>query len=122
LNRKRNRLLWPSSPGKISPDEAGDTNELLAKLLAKAGVVFFYTCGKKEVHAWAFPQGADIVTCAGKIHSDLARGFIRAEIVNYGDLMKVHNMQEAKDHGLVKLVGKDYITQDGDIIEIKFNV
>lgn len=103
-------------------DPSQDINTLLAKVLHKAQIIFFFTAGKKEVHAWSFKNGANIVECAGIIHSDLARGFIRAEIISFTDLMAVHNMQEAKTKGLVKLVGKDYITQDGDVIEIKFNV
>ncbi len=126
FNEEEQVILRGLAPHSLKPtifaDEGTAVNELLEKLLAKANIVFFYTCGKKEVHAWAFNKGSDIVICAGKIHSDLARGFIRAEIVNYQDLIQVHNMQEAKDKGMVKLVGKDYITQDGDIIEIKFNV
>lgn len=99
-----------------------DIDALLEKVLQKAEIAFFYTVGKKEVHAWPFDKGSDIVTCAGKIHSDLARGFIRAEIVSYDDVMSTHNLQEAKTKGLVKTVDRSYIAQDGDIVEIKFNV
>ncbi len=60
--------------------------------------------------------------CAGEIHTDLARGFIRADIVSYEDLMQCHGLQEAKTKGVLKTVGKEYITRDGDIIEIRFNV
>ena len=67
-------------------------------------------------------QDSDIVTCAGKIHSDLARGFIKADIVSYQDFMQVYNMQEARTKGLVKLVDRDYTIRAGDIIEIRFNV
>jgi ribosome-binding ATPase YchF (GTP1/OBG family) len=82
----------------------------------------FYTADKKEVHAWPVKEGADIVTCAGKIHSDLAQGFIKADIVSYDDLIRVYNMQEARSKGLVKLVNRDYAICPGDIIEIRFNV
>jgi len=67
-------------------------------------------------------QDADIVTCAGKIHSDLARGFIKADIVSYDDFLKAYNMQEARTRGLVRVVDRDYTIQAGDIIEIRFNV
>jgi len=67
-------------------------------------------------------RDSDIVTCAGKIHSDLARGFIKADIVSYDDFMQVYNMQEARSKGLVKLVDRDYIIREGDIIEIRFNI
>ncbi len=74
------------------------------------------------MHAWPIKEGSDIVTCAGKIHSDLARGFIKADIVSYPDLMKVFNWQEARAQGLVRLVDRDYIIREGDVIEIRFNV
>jgi len=74
------------------------------------------------VHAWPVKENSDIVTCAGKIHSDLARGFIKAEIVSYEDLIRVYNWQEARTKGLVKLVDRDYTIRAGDVIEIRFNV
>jgi ribosome-binding ATPase YchF (GTP1/OBG family) len=94
----------------------------IEQVLRKAGITFFYTADKKEVHAWPVKENSDIVTCAGKIHSDLARGFIKAEIVSYEDLMKVYNWQEARAKGLVKLVDRDYLIREGDVIEIRFNV
>lgn len=97
-------------------------NEIMRRLLAKAGIVFFYTVGKKEVHAWPVPRDADIVTCAGKIHTDLARGFIKADIIKYEDFLQVFNMQEARAKKLVHLVDRDYHIEDGDIVEIRFNV
>ena len=72
--------------------------------------------------AWPVADGADIVSCAGKIHSDLARGFIKADIVSYQDLISVYNMQEARAKGLVKLVDRDYAICPGDIVEIRFNI
>jgi hypothetical protein len=97
-------------------------NEAITLILQKSGIVFFYTADKKEVHAWPVKRDSDIVTCAGKIHSDLARGFIKADIVNYNDFMQVYNMAEARHKGLVKLVDRQYIIHEGDIIEIRFNV
>jgi hypothetical protein len=117
------RGLAPLSlkPTVVAAEQPG-VNELIEAVLAKAGVVFFYTAGKKEVHAWPVPEGADIVTCAGKIHSDLARGFIKADIVSYDDLIRVHNLQEARSKGLVRLVDRDYAIHPGDIVEIRFNI
>ncbi|AEB08911.1 DUF933 domain-containing protein [Desulfobacca acetoxidans] len=97
-------------------------NEIITRVLAKAKMVFFYTVGKKEVHAWPVHYHADIVTCAGKIHTDLARGFIKADIVKYDDFVNVFNMQEARAKKLVHLVDRDYHIEDGDIVEIRFNV
>jgi len=99
-----------------------DINDLIAQAFAKAGMMFFYTAGKDEVRSWPVKKDSDAVTCAGKIHSDLARGFIKAEIVNFKDFETVHNMQEAKTAGFVKLVDKDYIIQYGDMLDIRFNV
>ena len=102
--------------------EAPEVNDAIARLLKKSGLIFFYTADKKEVRSWPVKRDSDIVTCAGKIHSDLARGFIKADIVNYDDFIQVYNMQEARAKGLVKLVDRDYTIHAGDIIEIRFNV
>ena len=100
----------------IEPDAA------IRKVLDKAGCIIFYTANKKETRAWVVKKGADIVQAAARIHTDLARGFIRAEVVNFDDFADVHNINEAKSKGLVKTVGKDYKVGEADIIEIKFNV
>ena len=106
----------------VVAEELPDINVVIEAVLAKAGIVFFYTAGKKEVHAWPVPKDSDIVSCAGKIHTDLARGFIKADIVSYQDLMGVHNLQEARTKGLVKLVDRDYAIRPGDVVEIRFNI
>ncbi len=119
-------LLRGLAPLSLKPTvvaaEAPAINEIIQAVLAAAGIIFFYTAGRKEVHAWPVPAGADIVSCAGKIHSDLARGFIKADIVSYDDLAGVYNMQEARSKGLVKLVDRDYAIRPGDIVEIRFNI
>ena len=99
-----------------------EINDAIEQVLKKAGIVFFYTADKKEVHAWPIKADSDIVTCAARIHSDLARGFIKAEVVRYEDLIRVYNWQEARTKGLVQLVDRDYNIRAGDIIEIRFNV
>ncbi|MBN2482953.1 MAG: DUF933 domain-containing protein [Candidatus Omnitrophica bacterium] len=96
--------------------------ELIRKILEKAEIILFFTAGKKEVHAWDVKAGSSIVEAAGRIHSDLARGFIKAEIATCGGLDSFYNMAEARAKGLVTLVGKEYFIQAGDIIEVKFNV
>lgn len=100
----------------------GDASKLIEDVLKKAQMSFFYTAGKKEVRSWLIKKGLSAVGCAEKIHSDLARGFIKAEVVSFEDFMSVHNMHEARDKGLVKLVDRDYPISDGDVIEIRFNV
>ena len=102
--------------------EPPEVNDAISQILKKSGIIFFYTAGKKEVRSWPVPKDSDIVTCAGRIHSDLARGFIKADIIPYDDFLKVYNMQEARTRGLVKLVDRDYTIHEGDIIEVRFNV
>ncbi|MDD3695952.1 MAG: redox-regulated ATPase YchF [Lentisphaeria bacterium] len=86
------------------------------------GLMSFFTCGPDEVRAWPLKLGSSAPEAAGKIHSDLQRGFIRAETISYEQLMQAGSERAAKEAKLYKLNGKDYIVQDGDIIEIRFNV
>ncbi len=86
------------------------------------GMIFFLTAGEEEVRAWPIPRGATAVEAAGKIHSDLARGFIRAETVAYDDLRAAGDMREAKARNKVRQEPKGYVVLDGDIMNIKFNV
>ena len=78
--------------------------------------------GEPEVRAWTIKKGTKAPEAAGKIHSDIQRGFIKAEVVSYDDLMKEGSMLAAKEKGLVRSEGKEYIMQDGDIVLFKFNV
>lgn len=82
----------------------------------------FLTAGEPEVRAWTIKKGTKAPQAAGKIHSDIERGFIRAEIVSYDDLMREGSMTAAKEKGLVRSEGKEYIMQDGDIVLFRFNV
>ena len=86
------------------------------------GLITFLTAGPEEVRAWAIPKGIPAAEAAGKIHTDLARGFIRAETVAYDDLVQAGDMRAAKAAGKVRQEGKTYIVQDGDVITVKFNV
>ena len=86
------------------------------------GLMTFLTAGADECRAWTIVKGTPAVKAAGKIHSDIERGFIRAEIVNYDDLIKLGSVTAARDKGLVRLEGKDYIMQDGDVTYFRFNV
>ena len=86
------------------------------------GLMSFLTAGEPEVRAWTIKKGTKAPQAAGKIHSDIERGFIRAEIVSYDDLMREGSMVAAKEKGLVRSEGKEYIMQDGDIVLFKFNV
>ena len=86
-------------------------------------LISFLTAGEDEVRAWTVTRGSKAPTAAGKIHTDFEKGFIRAEVVSYDDLMKDGgSMKTAREHGHVRLEGKDYVVRDGDIIEFRFNV
>jgi ribosome-binding ATPase len=86
------------------------------------GLQTYLTAGPKEARAWTIPVGATAPEAAGVIHSDFQRGFIKAEIVSYADLMAAGSMAAAKAAGKVRIEGKDYIMQDGDVVEFRFNV
>ena len=86
------------------------------------GLMSFLTAGESEVRAWTIKKGTKAPVAAGKIHSDIERGFIRAEIVSYNDLIREGSMTAAKEKGLVRSEGKDYIMQEGDIVLFRFNV
>jgi ribosome-binding ATPase YchF (GTP1/OBG family) len=93
-------------------------DEVLRKVFAAMGQIVFFTVGEDECRAWSLPLGSDAVTGAGQIHTDLARGFVRAEVVSYEDFQRVGSMKEAKTHGVYRLEGKTYVVQDGDIMHI----
>lgn len=99
-----------------------DLNLVCRAVMDKAAMMFFYTVGKPEVHAWLVEKNAPAVNCAGKIHTDLARGFIKAEIFRYEDIMASHSVQDARGKGLMKLVDRDFPVPANSIIEIRFNV
>ena len=86
------------------------------------GLMSFLTAGEPEVRAWTIKKGTKAPDAAGKIHSDIQRGFIRAEVVSYDDLVREGSMLAAKEKGLIRSEGKDYIMQDGDIVLFRFNV
>lgn len=86
------------------------------------GLISFFTCGPGEVRAWTISNGCTAPEAAGKIHSDLQRGFIRAETISFEELMEAGSEKAAKEAKLYKLNGKDYIIKDGDVVDIRFNV
>jgi GTP-binding protein YchF len=86
------------------------------------GFISFFTIVSDEIRAWSIKSGISALKAAGKIHSDMERGFIRAEVVSYDDLMKCHSLAEARKRGLLRLEGKNYLVQDGDVITFLFNV
>lgn len=121
---------------EISELDAIESKEFLADMgLEKSGLeamiaegykllnlITFFTAGEKEVRAWTITKGVNAQRSAGKIHTDIERGFIRAETVSYADFEKYMDMLKVKDAGKMRLEGKEYIVQDGDIIYFRFNV
>ena len=97
-------------------------DNLIKSAYKMLGLMSFLTAGEKEVRAWTIPQNTKAPKAAGEIHTDIERGFIRAEIVSYGDLTRVGSYAAARDQGLLRLEGKEYIMQEGDIVNFRFNV
>ena len=102
--------------------EESGLDKLIKASYSLLGLISFLTAGKQECRAWTIKKGTKAPQAAGKIHSDFERGFIKAEVVSYDDLMKYGSMNATKEKGLVRLEGKDYIVKDGDIILFRFNV
>ena len=102
--------------------EESGLDKLIKASYSLLGLISFLTAGKQECRAWTIKNGTKAPQAAGKIHSDFERGFIKAEVVSYDDLMKYGSMNATKEKGLVILEGKDYIVKDGDIILFRFNV
>jgi ribosome-binding ATPase YchF (GTP1/OBG family) len=86
------------------------------------GLISFFTVGADEVRAWTIQKNTKAVHAAGVIHSDLERGFIRAEVIPYTEFLAYGTMAKAKQHGVFRVEGKEYLVQDGDIITVRFNV
>ncbi len=118
--------------GELDPDEAavfmeelGLAESALDRVIKLSyrlvGLISFLTAGPDEVRAWPIPDGSNAVDAAGAIHSDLARGFIRAETIGYEELLELGSIAEAKKHGKVRSEGKTYRVRDGDVVEILFS-
>ena len=86
------------------------------------GLISYLTAGQPEVRAWTIKKGTKAPQAAGKIHSDFERGFIRAEVISFDDLMACGSMAAAKEKGLVRSEGKEYVIKDGDVVLFRFNV
>lgn len=97
-------------------------DQLIKAAYSLLGLATYFTAGEKEVRAWTFKKGMKAPEAAGIIHSDFERGFIRAETVSYEDLMEAGSMAKARENGKVRLEGKEYVVQDGDVIHFRFNV
>ncbi len=102
--------------------ESSGLDRLIQKSYDLLGLMSFLTAGEKEVRAWTIKKGTKAPGAAGKIHTDFERGFIRAQIINFADLTECGSLASAKAKGLVRTEGKEYIMQDGDVVEFLFNV
>lgn len=115
-----------SQDAKLFMEELGLSETGMARIAQAVynhlGLISFFTAGEREVHSWTIKRGDTASRAAGKIHSDIERGFIRAEVVSYDDLVEHGTMQAIKEKGLFRLEGRDYIVQDGDVITFRFNV
>ena len=118
--------------GELDPAEAGafmeelglegsSLDRVIALSYRLLGLISFLTAGPDEVRAWPVPDGSTAVDAAGTIHTDLAKGFIRAETVGYADLLELRSTAEARKHGKLRSEGKTYVVRDGDVIEILFS-
>ena len=102
--------------------EESGLDRLIKECYALLGLISYLTAGKQEVRAWTIKKGTKAPQAAGKIHSDFERGFIKAEVVNYQDLLDCGSYAGAREKGLVRMEGKEYVVQDGDVILFRFNV
>nr|VFJ57956.1 MAG: Protein of unknown function (DUF933) [Candidatus Kentron sp. DK] len=102
--------------------DSSDPSVIIPRAMAAAGVMFFYTAGKKEVRSWLVDRGTSAQGCAARIHSDLAQGFVKAEIVPASDLLQCHSMQDARQRNLTRLVDRDFVIPEETVLEIRFNI
>lgn len=118
---------------ELAPDEAeefrremgapeGGTDRVLGAARELLGLVTFFTAGEKDTHAWTVPAGATALQAAGRIHTDIERGFIRAEVIAWDKLLEFGTHAEARKHGQLRQEGKTYVVQEGDVINVLFNV
>ncbi|GAB6275175.1 MAG: redox-regulated ATPase YchF [Peptococcaceae bacterium] len=118
-------LLSPTDRAVFLADlgvQESGIERLVRVAYTQLGLISFFTVGKDEVKAWTITQGLTSKQAAGKVHSDIERGFIRAEVVKFQDLYALGSMEKIKEKGLARLEGKDYLVCDGDIINFRFNV
>jgi GTP-binding protein YchF len=102
-------------------DKSG-LDKLITESYDLLGLISYLTAGEPEVRAWTITKGTKAPQAAGKIHTDFERGFIKAEVISYEDLIKCQSMTKARENGLVRIEGKDYVMQDGDVVLFRFNV
>jgi GTP-binding protein YchF len=116
----------PPAEAKVMAAELGIERSALDEFIIAAqralDLMTFLTANENEAHAWTAPRGSKAVEAAGKVHSDMARGFVRAEVVPFDVLARMGSLHAAKEAGLVRVEGRDYIVQEGDVLQFRFNV
>ena len=121
-----NRVKREERKEFITGDKNGKSETGIENLIKEAfdllGLMTFFTAGEKEVRAWTIRKNTKAPQAAGTIHTDFEKGFIKAEVIKYDDLLKLGSKVAARDSGVAKLEGKDYVVHDSDVIEFKFNV
>jgi hypothetical protein len=106
----------------ISPEDTPDLSKIIKEVYLNSGRNTFFTANQKELRAWSIKNGASALEAAGVIHSDIQRGFIKAEVASFQDLLKAGGLTQAKAAGYLRLEDKDYLVNDGDFIHFRFNV
>ena len=123
---RRTSPAWSRRRRKCSSSDLGLEESGLDRLIRVCydllGLMSYLTAGEQEVRAWTIEKGTKAPQAAGKIHTDFERGFIRAEVVSYDDLMTCGSLAAAREKGLVRSEGKEYVMQDGDVVLFRFNV
>jgi len=113
--------LLTIKPVFVIKDETIELSELLLAAYTAFGYISFFTAGEKDSHAWSIRSGANAHEASGAIHSDIQKGFIKADVLGFDDLIKAGSFNEARNQGLLRLEGKEYIVKDGDWITFRFN-
>jgi len=94
--------------------------EVVRRLFAELDLIQFFTAGDNEARAWTLPRGQTALEAAGHVHSDIARGFVRCEVIQWQDLVEAGSRAEARRRGQERLEGKEYVVQDGDVLNVRF--
>lgn len=106
----------------LDKDKLSSIPEIIQRVYSNLGMICFYTYNEKELRSWPIKKGKTVYEASGLIHSDIQKGFIKAEVVNYEEIIKSGGLNQAKGRGLVRLEEKDYIVKDGDLIQIRFSL
>jgi len=114
-------LLTNKPISLLAQEELSDLNAALARVLKESGYVSFFTTGEKETRAWLIKSGTSAWEAAGCVHSDIQRGFIRAEVISFGDFISCGGEGAAKQAGKMRLESKEYVLQDADLVNFRFN-